>query len=943
MKRTRALAMGMVVITVLSFTICTICVSPCFAQADRQQAIDALRRHPKLIHPALVMKDFEQGKTHTRVIVMLAEPSQLREGGDFKDMAFRDTVRAEVRAAQDGVISRLDPDAVRVRTRFTYVFGFSAEVTLEGLRQLTELDDVVSINKSRIFRPHLAQGIPLIGASVVRGTYDGYGVGIAICDTGIDYTHPRLGGSLDMYDFPNTKVIGGEDVGGDGDLYPMDEQGHGTCCAGIAAGNLGTVGDYIGGVAPGAKLYAVKISPGAEGSATEDDMIEGWEWCITHQHDNPTPIMVVSTSFGGPCYDDEDNALPCTSPCDGESPGMTAAAAACVQAGMILFVSSGNEGFCNGMAHPACISHVNSVGAVYDADVGPAPGGGDAYCIHEASCTGYSLPSCGDEPWGWGCDDATTAADRVTCYSNTATFLELFAPSNNAYTTDIVGEGGYNTAASPAGDYNDGFGGTSAACPYAAGAAACLQSWARANRGAFLSPAQVRARLLLTGDPVTDTKISITRPRIDLAAAVGSNPILHRHGAVYDTVLGWITTTPPYYPGVDYARDLEHRSDDSALILHRYGAVYDSSAGWITTTPPNYPGVDYARDLELETVVIFDEDFDGGAFPPAGWSVVNTGGNCVWQSNTDWGRANLTGGTGVCADADSYLCGDAHWPPVMDTELRTPVLDLSAVYNATLSFRASYEDYEYAALNDYAEVDISTDGGTSWTNLLSWDEDYPDENQPHAIVTLDITPYCGSATVIIRFHYVAPEWSWWFEVDDVQITTDAMTILHRDGALWNNLTGWNLATPPFKPGTDYARALEYRTDGSFVILDKEGRLYDSTTGWVTTTPPYYPGVLWAVDLELTLDDQDYVILHKDGALWSVDAGWDLATTHYYPGTAYAVDLEFPPDLSGTVVPGIPFYLILHKDGATYDSEVGWYLKTPPYHPGTNYAVDLISK
>ncbi|MBC8417309.1 MAG: S8 family serine peptidase, partial [Desulfobacterales bacterium] len=94
-----------------------------------------------------------------------------------------------------------------------------------------------------------------MNASTTRSTYNGSGLAIAICDTGIDYTHSKLGNG----GFPNSKVIGGYDFG-DNDSNPMDLEGHGTACAGIAAGDLGTVGDYIGGVAYGAKLYALKIS-----------------------------------------------------------------------------------------------------------------------------------------------------------------------------------------------------------------------------------------------------------------------------------------------------------------------------------------------------------------------------------------------------------------------------------------------------------------------------------------------------------------------------------------------------------------------------------------------------------------------------------------------------------------------------------------------------------
>ena len=122
-------------------------------------------------------------------------------------------------------------------------------------------------------------------------------------------------------------------------------------------------GDYIGGVAYDAKLYALKITYDATGgSAYESDMIEAWEWVVTHQNDNPSyPIMVISTSFGGGYY---------TSHCDAASPGMTTAAANAVAAGITLFVSSGNDGFYDGTGWPACITHVNSVGAVYDANLG---------------------------------------------------------------------------------------------------------------------------------------------------------------------------------------------------------------------------------------------------------------------------------------------------------------------------------------------------------------------------------------------------------------------------------------------------------------------------------------------------------------------------------------------------------------------------------------------
>ena len=156
-------------------------------------------------------------------------------------------------------------------------------MTANALEKLLNHPQVESIEPVQEMHAHLAQGIPLMNALATRSTYDGSGIAIAICDTGIDYNHPRLGGG----GFPNSKVIGGYDFG-DSDADPIpNTQAHGTCCAGIAAGDLGTVGDYIGGVAPAARLYACKISYGTTGSAYNDAMVAAWDWCVTHRNDDP--------------------------------------------------------------------------------------------------------------------------------------------------------------------------------------------------------------------------------------------------------------------------------------------------------------------------------------------------------------------------------------------------------------------------------------------------------------------------------------------------------------------------------------------------------------------------------------------------------------------------------------------------------------------------------
>ncbi len=482
---------------------------------------------PKLLNADAVMAAFEAGASDTAVIVTLqptAEAAELATQSelsanrpealtpveapvfyDLQDPAIRTRLHATVTQAVDQTIAQLKLPGLTVTQRFSYQFGFAARVTAAALAQLLANPAVLRIEPDGVLEPHLRQGIPLMAAATPSATYDGSGMSIAICDTGIDTAHPRLGGGGSP--IFNDKVIGGYDTGdNDADPRPNSTTGsaHGTACAGIAAGDLGDSGDYIGGVAPGAKLYAIKISQGTGGSATSSSMIAGWEWAITHQHDDPAnPILIISTSFGGGSY---------ASACDTVVPAMTTAAANAVAAGITIFASSGNDGYCSSMGWPACISHVNSVGAVYDANIGTYNP-----CVNANSCATKIATT--------GCDTGfyvaeSTVADKVTAYSNSASFLTLFAPANQAYTADIVGAGGYST-----GDFTSSFGGTSAACPYAAGAAAVLQSAAKAKTGSYLTPAQVVSYLTTHGDIRTDGKVtSVQKPRINLARAVSALP-----------------------------------------------------------------------------------------------------------------------------------------------------------------------------------------------------------------------------------------------------------------------------------------------------------------------------------------------------------------------------------------------------------------------------------
>jgi predicted outer membrane repeat protein len=419
---------------------------------------------PRLVDEQTIYNEINASGS-AKVSVTLIEPAEA-ETTNWASSASVSALQSKITTLQNQALSSVNPSEFTLRHRLTSVAAFSGNATVSGLSKLLVNPAVAHIEPVRTVSPMLAQAIPLANALTTRTTYNGLGSAIAIIDSGIDYRHPRLGGGT----FPNSKVIGGYDTG-DGDNNPIPtNDAHGTACAGIAAGLLGTVGDYIGGVAYNAKLYALKISQGSEDLLLTDAALAAWDWCITHRNDNPeNPIRVMSNSWGIENY-------PINNPAEADalSPAFTTAAQTAVNTGITILAASGNDGFAgDGISWPAAMSNIISVGAVYD------------------------------------------TTDTVTEYSNTANILDILAPADPVYTTDIIGSDGYSD-----GDYYPYFNGTSSACPFAAGCVAALQSASVANNGAILPPETIRSILKQTGKPVTDTKVAITKPRVNLGAAI---------------------------------------------------------------------------------------------------------------------------------------------------------------------------------------------------------------------------------------------------------------------------------------------------------------------------------------------------------------------------------------------------------------------------------------
>lgn len=233
-------------------------------------------------------------------------------GSEAAAAAQRDQLAQDLMALDVRLQSRTQSKITR--EYHTLFSGVAATVDSAAIAEIRQLPNVAAVYEDAQVHATLNESVPLIGAPTVWNTYgvNGAGVKVAVIDTGIDYTHPDLGGCLGAA----CRVAGGYDfVNHDAD--PRDDHGHGTHVAGIIAAN-GT----LKGVAPGATLLAYKALD-QYGNGSESDIIAALEQAVTDG------AKVANLSLGGP----GDAADPMSQAIDNAT-----------AAGMLSVVAAGNSG-----------------------------------------------------------------------------------------------------------------------------------------------------------------------------------------------------------------------------------------------------------------------------------------------------------------------------------------------------------------------------------------------------------------------------------------------------------------------------------------------------------------------------------------------------------------------------------------------------------------------
>jgi hypothetical protein len=116
--------------------------------------IENLKDNPKIMSSEALLGDFGKGKKEIRIIVTLRDPVEGRQLKKMKDERQRKKLQEDVNNTQNMVIQALDAKAVRDIKRFTYVFGFAASASLEGITHLVNNPEVVLIRKEMKLSPN---------------------------------------------------------------------------------------------------------------------------------------------------------------------------------------------------------------------------------------------------------------------------------------------------------------------------------------------------------------------------------------------------------------------------------------------------------------------------------------------------------------------------------------------------------------------------------------------------------------------------------------------------------------------------------------------------------------------------------------------------------------------------------------------------------------------
>jgi uncharacterized repeat protein (TIGR01451 family) len=269
-----------------------------------------------------------------------------------------------------------------------------------------------------------------------------------------------------------------------------------------------------------------------------------------------------------------------------------------------------------------------------------------------------------------------------------------------------------------------------------------------------MTPGECYDGLVLAGPPEAPDLKEIPLHICRLAASAG-----------IEKTVDWETA----FPGMelDYTINLYNYTDPAAYF--EFTDPIPSGTEFITVTGgwcEDIPGVIYLT-----------ENFDSATPPnlPTGWAQVDvsgTAGNWATATSTVHPSGNPPHSAPNLAYFNSYSASSGS-----STRLyRTSGLDLSAAGAVQLSFWM-FHDTGYSTANDRVQVQVSTNGGTTWVDVGAPIPRY-DGSTGWKQHTVDLSAYAGQSDVRIGFLGISG-WGNDVHIDDVVVSAPPTTVCHR--------------------------------------------------------------------------------------------------------------------------------------------------------------------
>ena len=433
----------------------------------------------------LTEKELKKQEKFARLVEKAAQKGAARVivgfRGDFQNEGSLDeqssgSQRRKIKNEQEKFLNR--HTRIEKVKKFDIIPFLAFEADAAALQQIASDAQVESVEEDELAEPTLAESTALVGATNAWNMgFSGSGQAVAVLDTGVDKNHTFLSSkiiseacySTNYMDTatsvcPNGVPESVETGSGVNCATTISGCAHGTHVAGIVGGR----GTNFSGAAKDAGIIAIQVFSSINNATSCGTKPVPCALSYTSDQlkglervrvlSESMKIAAVNMSLGGGQYTDN---------CDTVSPSRKAIIDTLRSLGIATVISSGNDGYTSALSAPACISSAVSVGSIDDGS--------------------YS-----------------TVLNNVSSFSNSSQQLSLLAPGR--WIVSSVPNNGYSA-----------YSGTSMAAPHVAAAFAILK-----QKKPNATVTELLNALTSTGQQITDSRNSITKPAIKIDAALGA-------------------------------------------------------------------------------------------------------------------------------------------------------------------------------------------------------------------------------------------------------------------------------------------------------------------------------------------------------------------------------------------------------------------------------------